>query len=274
MRIVVLAKHVPDTWSDRHLDLTTGVIDRQGGEQVPDEISERALETALRYRDAAGADGEEGAEGAEPVEVIALAMGPAEASAMLRKLLAMGADEAVLVTDAELAGADAMRTARVLAGAVRRLGADLVLAGDRSTDGGTAVVPAMLAELLGAAVLPAAESVEISGDGVHAVTVTDGATVRLSSGFPCVVSVTDQVGEPRLVKFTQIMAAKRKPLQTWSLAELTEGADAGALAGAASSVMVSAQRREAKEAGVLINAADDDTAVQQLADFLSARRPR
>ncbi|MGO1183437.1 MAG: electron transfer flavoprotein subunit beta/FixA family protein [Micrococcaceae bacterium] len=262
MRIVVLAKHVPDTWSDRHLDLTTGVIDRHGGEQVPDEISERALEVALRYRDAA--------EGGEPVEVIALAMGPGEASAMLRKLLAMGADEAVLLSDDALAGADAVRTARVLAAAVRRLGADLVLAGDRSTDGGTAVVPAMIAELTGAAVLPVAESVEIGTSRVEVVSATDGAVVRLSAGYPCVVSVTDQVGEPRLVKFTQIMAAKRKPLQTWTLAELS---DQGELTSPAASVMVSAQRRDAKEAGVLVNAADDDAAVQKLADFLSSRRP-
>lgn len=261
MKIVVLAKQVPDTWSDRHLDMVTGIVDRSSGEQVPDEITERALEVALQHRDAAGDDA--------GIEVIALSMGPTDSSSMLRKLLATGADSAVLISDESLSGADAMRTAGVLAAAVQKMGADLVITGDQSTDGGTGVVPAMLAELTGAGLLPGCDELTISSERVGAKSSTDGAVLDLETGLPAVVSVTDQAPEPRLVKFTQIMAAKKKPLATWGLDELGEPVTTGA----ASSVMVSAHRREPKAAGVVVNAADDAAAVEKLADFLSARRP-
>ena len=138
MKIMVLAKQVPDTWQERTLDMETGMLVRDGAaEPVPDEISERVMEVALQYKDS-GAD----------VEIVAMTMGPEDATKTLRKMLAMGADAAVHVADDALAGSDAVQTARVLAAAIEKEGADLVLAGNLATDGSTGVVPAMLAELL------------------------------------------------------------------------------------------------------------------------------
>ena len=132
MKILVLAKQVPDTWQERELSLETGWVVRDGAaEPVPDEISERVMEVALGWRDA-GAD----------IEVVALTVGPEDSSKTLRKMLAMGADSAVQITDDALVGSDAVQTARVIAAAVEKEGADLVLAGTLSTDGGTGVVPA------------------------------------------------------------------------------------------------------------------------------------
>ena len=119
MKILVLAKQVPDTWQERELSLDTGWVVRDGAaEPVPDEISERVMEVALGWRDA-GAD----------IEVVALTVGPEDSSKTLRKMLAMGADSAVQITDDALVGSDAVQTARVIAAAVEKEGADLVLAG-------------------------------------------------------------------------------------------------------------------------------------------------
>src|SRR5690625_6828382 len=95
MKIVVLAKQVPDTWSDRKISLETGMLDRDASDPVPDEINERALEAALQYKEAHSDS-----------EVIVLSMGPQSATDSMRKLLSMGADSAVVVADDRLAGSD------------------------------------------------------------------------------------------------------------------------------------------------------------------------
>ena len=95
MKIIVLTKQVPDTWGDRKLDTATGLLDRDASEAVIDEIGERAIEIALRAKDAD-----------KSVEVVVLTMGPAEASDALRKGLAMGADSAIHIEDDSLVGAD------------------------------------------------------------------------------------------------------------------------------------------------------------------------
>ncbi|GAB3710353.1 electron transfer flavoprotein subunit beta/FixA family protein [Nocardiopsis oceani] len=257
MKIVVLAKQVPDTWSDRKLDLDSGLLDRGASEPVPDEINERALETALRFKDA-NAD----------TEIVILSMGPEDSAKTLRKLLSMGADSGVLVTDPALAGSDMVQTARVLAAAVEKTGGDLLLAGNEATDGRGGMVPAMVAEVLGWSVLPALEEVRIAADGVTGTAQVDGASLSLSSSLPAVVSVTEKAAEARFPNFKGIMRAKKKPLDTWALTEL--GIQAGPDSAPVRSVMVSASERPAKEAGPKV--ADDGTAAVQLADFLVSNR--
>ena len=137
MKIVVLVKEVPDTYGDRKLDLETGLADRAASERVLDEIGERALEVALSYADANPG-----------TEVQVVSMAPEEASATIRKGLAMGAASALQVVDPALAGADLGVTATVLAAAVRRAGFDLVITGNLSTDGSAGMIPAMLARMV------------------------------------------------------------------------------------------------------------------------------
>ena len=257
MKIVVLAKQVPDTWSDRKLNLTTGMFDRDASEPVPDEINERALENALRYKDAN-----------PDTDIVVLSMGPEDTAKTLRKLLSMGADSAVLVEDAILAGADMIQTATVLAAAVQKIGAHLVLAGNESTDGRGGVVPAMVAELIGLPLLPGMESVQITPDSVSGAVQVDGETLSLHSALPAVVSVTERTAEARFPNFKGIMQAKKKPFATWSLSDLC--VQTGPEAAAACSVMVSAAERPAKQSGPKIT--DDGTAAAQLADFLASHR--
>jgi electron transfer flavoprotein beta subunit len=258
VKIVVLAKQVPDTWSDRKIDLETGLLDRAASEPVPDEINERALENALAFRDAN-----------KDAEIVVVAMGPEDAVKTLRKLLSMGADSAVLVSDAALAGSDMVQTAKVLAAAIEKIGgADLVVAGNEATDGRGGMVPAMVAEILGWPVLPGLDQVHIGPESVSGHAPVDGGSLQLSSPLPAVVSVTEKTAEARFPNFKGIMAAKKKPLATWSLAEL--GIAAGPEAAGVRSVMVSAAARPPKQAGPKV--ADDGTAAAQLAEFLVANR--
>jgi electron transfer flavoprotein beta subunit len=257
MKIVVLAKQVPDTWSDRKIDLESGLLDRAASEPVPDEINERALENALVFKDAN-----------KDAEIVVLSMGLEDTTKTLRKLLSMGADSAVLVTDPALAGSDMVQTARVLAAAVQKVGADLVVAGNEATDGRGGMIPAMVAEVLGWSVLPGLDEIQIASDGVSGTAQVDGGTLSLSAPLPAVVSVTEKSAEARFPNFKGIMAAKKKPMETWSLADL--GVQAGPEAASVRSVMVSATARPAKEAGPKIT--DDGTAAAQLAEFLVANR--
>jgi electron transfer flavoprotein beta subunit len=254
VKIVVLVKQVPDTWGERRLDLDTGWLDRASGDAVIDEIDERALEVALSYQDANDA------------EVVALTMGPDSAKDMLRKALAMGADSAIHIVDDQLAGADAMRTSRVIAAALTKFGFDLVIAGNESTDGRGGVIPTLVAEHLGVPQATFLNSVAITAGSVSGERGTENGTMSVRAPLPAVISVTERSAEPRFPSFKGIMRAKRKPIEVWTLGDL--GLDAASTAGSGHSVIVSTSERPARSAGTKI--VDDGTAGVALADFLAA----
>ncbi|MFF1880662.1 electron transfer flavoprotein subunit beta/FixA family protein [Pseudarthrobacter sp. NPDC058196] len=254
MKIIVLVKQVPDTEEERRLDPATGRLDRDASESVADEINERALEVALRYK-----DGNKGS------EVVVLTVGPASAAQALRKALSMGADSAVHVVDDRLEGADIAMTAAVLAAAVQRTGFDLVVAGNESTDGRGGVVPAMVAEHLGLPLLSSLNTVTLTAGTVAGEVSVEAGSLAVSATLPAIVSVTERAAEARFPNFKGIMTAKRKPLVTLSLADL--GLDP--VAGGASTVLTLSER-PARTAGKKI--VDDGTAAHELAEFLVAGR--
>ncbi|MDQ3989860.1 MAG: electron transfer flavoprotein subunit beta, partial [Actinomycetota bacterium] len=138
MNIVVLIKQVPDTYSERKLDESDYTLDRAAADAVLDEINERAVEEALKLKEAGDA------------EVTVLCMGPDRATDAIRKALSMGADKAVHVSDEALHGSCAVQTAKALATVIGTLGeVDLVLAGNEASDGTIGAVPSMIAEVLG-----------------------------------------------------------------------------------------------------------------------------
>ena len=253
MKIAVLVKEVPDTGADRTLDQQTGLADRAASEAVLDEIGERTLEVALKVLDA---DPE--------TQITVLSMGPDSIQPTLRKALAMGAADAVQITDEQLLGADLVLTAQVLAAALRRHEYDLVLAGNMSTDGSAGMLPVMLAELLS---LPAATSLsEISiADGVLSGTrELEAATAKVSTPLPAIASITEALPDARFPNFKGIMAAKKKPIEVLSLADL--GVEA-LPADTARSIMLSVSQRPPREAGTIMN--DDGQAGAALVEFLA-----
>jgi electron transfer flavoprotein beta subunit len=255
MKIIVLVKEVPDTYGERKLDLETGLADRAASEAVLDEISERALEVALSFADSNDA------------EVVVMSMAPESAAATIRKGLAMGAASAVQVADLALAGADLGLTARVLAAAIRRTGFDLVITGNVSTDGSGGVLPAMLAELLDVPNATALSSVDITSDSVSGMRNTDDSSMRISATLPAVVSITEALPNARFPNFKGIMAAKKKPFETLSTADL--GIEPNDLS-VAMSIMTAIAERPPRAAGVKITDAGDGGT--KIAEYLIENR--
>jgi electron transfer flavoprotein beta subunit len=258
MNIVVLVKQVPDTYSERKLR-SDGTLDRDATDAVLDEINERAVEAALQLKEAH--DGS---------EVTVLTMGPDRATDAIRKALSMGADKAVHLSDEALAGSDAVQTARALAKAIGTVeGVDLVVTGNEASDGRTAAVPAMVADVLGLPALTHAREITVEGSSVTVKRETDDGITTLTAELPAVVSVGEKINEPRYPSFKGIMAAKKKPVATLGLADAGIDASEVGLAAALTSV-TSSQPKPPKSAGEKVT--DEGDGGQKIAAYLVSQK--
>ena len=258
MKIAVCVKQVPDSWAEKKM--VNGVLDRENVDAVLNDLDEYAVEEALRIAEAHGGN-EEG--GAHTVTVIS--MGPERATEAVRKALSMGANDAILVTDAALAGADALATSAVLAKVISDGGYDLVICGTESTDARMSVVPAMISARLGWAQLTFASKVTVDPAGTVAITrVTEAGVDEISAAFPCVVSVVEKINEPRYPSFKGIMAAKKKTIEQRDLATV------GASAQSAWSQVNDATPRPPRAAGVKVN--DEGNGGEALVNFLAEKK--
>jgi electron transfer flavoprotein beta subunit len=200
-------------------------------------------------------------------EIVLLTMAPESATTSVRKGLAIGAGSAVHVADPGLRGADLGLTAEVLAGAARRTGFDLIIAGVASTDGGGGVLPAMLAEHLAVPHLTALSSVEIGEASVSGVRPSDAGVRSISAPLPAVISVTEALPDARFPNFKGILAAKKKPYELLGAAEL--GIDPESTA-APRSIMIAIERAPARSAGTVIT--DEGDAGRRVAEYLVANK--
>jgi len=263
MNIVVCVKYVPDAQADRGFEESDWTTDRVGVDGRLSELDEYPVEEALKIVEAG--------EG----QVTVLTMGPAGAADAVKKALQMGAHAGVHVSDEAIAGSDSAATSLVLARAISKIGesapVDLVLTGMASTDGVMSVVPAMLAERLGLPQVTLASEVTVDAAGrtVQARRDGDAETLVVTAPLPAVVSVTDQINEPRYPSFKGIMAAKKKPVQTWGLADL--GLEPGQVGLAASWTTVEqVTPRPPREQGQVVK--DEGDGGLRLAEFLTARK--
>jgi electron transfer flavoprotein beta subunit len=260
MNIVVCVKYVPDATSDPTFNESDSTTDRLGVDGLLSELDEYALEAGLKLAESAG----------EESTVTALTIGPDKAADAIKKSLQMGADAGVHVNDEAIHGSDAVATSLILAEAVKKIGnTDLILTGMASTDGTMGVVPAMLAERLGLPQVTLASELSVAGGTVTVRRDDDVASVTVAASLPALVSVTDQINEPRYPSFKGIMAAKKKPVSTWSLADL--GIDAGSvgLAGAWTTVQSFAKRPPRAQGQIVTDEGEGGT---KLAEFLSANK--
>jgi electron transfer flavoprotein beta subunit len=264
MNIVVLVKYVPDATADRRFEQDF-TVDRVGVDGLLSELDEYAVEQALQLKEKRPDDA---------IEVTALTVGPEKAVDAVRKALQMGADKGVHVLDDAIAGSDYLGTSLVLAKAIEKLGAetpvDLVVTGMASTDASGSVVPVMLAERLNLPQVTLAAVVETQGDQVRIKRDTDAATEVVGARMPLVLSVTDQSGEARYPSFKGIMAAKKKPLDVFSLADLGLEASQVGL-GAAYTEVADATARPPRTAGEIVKD-EDGSGAKALAEFLAAKK--
>ena len=268
MNIVVCVKYVPDATADPRFE-SDNTVDRVGVDGLLSELDEYGVEQSLQIKEKAAA-------GDNPVEstVTALCVGPEKALDAVRKALQMGADKGVHVVDDAIAGSDAVATSLVLAKAIEKIGAetkvDLVVCGMASTDASGSVVPAMLAERLGLPQITLASVVETQGDQVRIKRDGDTATEVIGGTMPLVLSVTDQSGEARYPSFKGIMAAKKKPLETWSLGDLGVDADQVGLSVAWTEVE-DTTARPPRTAGEIVKD-EDGSGATALTEFLASKK--
>ncbi len=264
MNIIVCVKHVPDATADRHFE-DDKTVDRASVDGLLSELDEYAVEQALQLKEKAG-EGE--------VTVTALSVGPEKAVDAVRKALQMGADQGIHVVDDAIAGSDAIATSLVLAKAVEKAGAetpvDLVVCGMASTDAAMSVVPAMLAERLDLPQVTMASVIESQDGQVRIKRDGDTATEVIGATMPLVLSVTDQSGEARYPSFKGIMAAKKKPLETWSLSDI--GVDAGEVGlSVAWTAVEDTTARPPRTAGEIVKD-EDGSGATALTEFLASKK--
>ena len=252
MNIVVCVKQIPDPATPGALDPSTNTLKREG-KLILDESDSYGVEMALQLAASAGGG-----------EVSLVSMAPNGEVSGLRTALAMGAARAVLVSDPELKGSDALTTAKVLAAATKRLGAfDLIITATESTDGYTGTVPEQIAELLDLPSVTFAKHVEITGSTLKVSRQTESGYDEVECPLPAVISVTAGVVEPRYPSFKGIMAAKSKPVETVTAADL--GITPAGWAGAGQQI-VTVTAAEARKAGEVVE--DDGEGFAKVVAFL------
>jgi len=253
MKVAVCVKQIPDPADPGALDPSTKTLKRDM-KLILDESDSYGVEMALQLVDAAGGG-----------EVTLVSMAPNGEVNGLRTALAMGADSAILISDDALAGSDALGTAKVLAAAIARAEPDLVLAATESSDGYTGTVPEQIAELMGLPSVTFAKSIETTDSGVNVQRQTEAGYDDVTCPMPCLVSVTAGVVEPRYPSFKGIMAAKSKPVDQITVADL--GIDAGAVgwAGAGQDI-IAVEEAPVRDAGEIIE--DEGEAYQRIVAFL------
>jgi electron transfer flavoprotein beta subunit len=259
MKIVVCAKFVPDATADRRFRPEDNTVDRAGVDGLLSELDEYAVEAALALKD-----------GGSEVEVTVLTVGPEQAADAVKKGLQMGADAGVHVIDDAIHGSDAVGTSLIIAKALSRLEPDLVVFGMGSTDGSMGVVPAMVSERLGLPGVTLGSEVTVDGSTVRIRRDGDTASDTIEGTLPLVLSVSDQANEPRYPSFKGIMAAKKKPVQTWLLADL--GISPEEVGGAAAwTEVIEVTARPPRSAGTIVTDSDGSGAAE-LVEFLSTNK--
>ena len=250
MKIVVTVKQVPDPNSTTVLESDNSLSREK--EVVLDPGDECGIEEGLQLKEAHGG------------EVVLVSMGPERAKDAIRKGLSMGADRGILISDDQLAGADALLTAKVLAAAIKPEAADLVICATESYDGSTGMVPPMLAELLGVPQLTFAKKVEVDGTSIKVHRQTADGYELVEAATPALITVTAGIAEPRYASLKGIMAARSKEIKQVGLGDL------GVERGEPTETIQSVTDAEARKAGEIIE--DDGTAVEKIIAVLATAK--
>jgi electron transfer flavoprotein beta subunit len=254
MKIAVCVKHVPEGHS--RLDPASKRLDRSG-EGALNHFDANAVEEALRLK------------GDSDTEVVVVSLGPAKAADSLRKALAMGADRAVLVSDDAAAGSDLVATSKVLAKALERENADLVLFGQQASDADGAVLWAAVAERLHRPVVSQVAELKLQDGSLRLKRQTEFGYDVIEAPLPAVIAVSDAINEPRYPSLKGIMGAKKKPFDTLSLADIDVDAREAGEAGSKTEVLALGEPPSRGDARKI---EDDGTAAQQIVDFLAEKR--
>ena len=214
MKIVVCAKQVPDT-TEVKLDPKTGTLIRDGVPSIINPDDKAGIEAALQLKEKCPGS-----------TVTVLSMGPAQADVALREALAMGCDEAILVTDRAVGGADTWATSSTIAAALKKIDYDVIITGRQAIDGDTAQVGPQIAEHLGLPQVSYAEDVEIDGDCLKVQRQFEDRYHIIKVKMPCVITALAELAEPRYMTVGGIVDAyDSKEVKVWGLEDLKDTVD-------------------------------------------------
>ena len=260
MKIIVCVKQVPDT-SGKVAVNPDGTLNRASMQTITNPDDMNAVEAALKLKDATGA------------KVIVVTMGPPPAAAMLRELMAMGADEGVLVSAREFGGSDTYATSQILAAAIDTLGVekeDVVICGRQAIDGDTAQVGPQIAEKLGLPQITYAADIQKDGDTVTVKRMLEDGYMTIKVQTPCLLTCIKELNNPRYMSIGGIYATYSKPLETFDFDKLKDhrliDKNTIGLSGSPTNILTSFTP-PLKGAGVMLEGAGKETC-EKLANIL------
>jgi electron transfer flavoprotein beta subunit len=208
MNIVVCIKQVPDT-AEVKINTETGTLIREGVPSIINPFDMHAIEAGLQIKEKVGG------------KVSVLTMGPPQAETALREALAMGADEAVLLSDRAFAGSDTWATSFTLSKAISKMSADVIICGKQAIDGDTAQVGPETAEFMNIPHISYVRKIEeVSGNSIKVQRMMDEGYDVVESSFPVLVTVVRELNEPRLPSLKGKMAAKKAEIKKWSSSDI------------------------------------------------------
>jgi len=259
LKIVVTVKLVPDTSADKRIDPGTKRLVRTGVETVLNPFDEYAIEAALQLKEKAAGS---------TVTVVTLAAETGKE--VVRKALAMGADDAIMISDPQAEGSDVWGTAYALAKTIEKAGFDLVVTGSQSTDASTGEIPGALAEYLGVPGVTYVRKIEVDGTTVRAERETDNGYARVTTELPALVSVTKSINEPRYPSLKGIMGAKKKTIAVQTLADA--GVDKPVGSEGARTELTEITTPAPRGKGEIFEAADAVAGAAKIIEFLRERK--
>ena len=261
MKIIVSIKQVPDT-SGKVAVNPDGTLNRASMQTITNPDDMNALEAALKIKDATGC------------KVVVVTMGPAPAAGMLREALAMGADEAVLVSAREFGGSDTYATSQILAAAINKIGVeadDVVLCGRQAIDGDTAQVGPQIAEKLHLPQVSYAAELKVEGKTVTVKRLLEDGYMTIKVQTPCLLTCVKELNPARYMSVGGIMECYQKPLEIYNYETLKDDplidVDTIGLKGSPTNVYKSFSP-PVKGAGMMMEGADKAT-VEKLVSILN-----
>jgi electron transfer flavoprotein beta subunit len=260
VKIVVTIKLVPNPNAEKRIDPQTKRLVRTGVETVLNPYDEYALEAALQLKERAGGD----------TTVTIFSMAPDSLKEGLRRALAMGADDAVVLSDEALEGSDVSATAHAMAAALRTLKFDLLVVGGLTDDSSTGAVPGALAEHLGLPCITNARKADIKGDAIEVERETDSGYQTVRGPLPALLTTALTFGEPRYASLKGIMGAKKKSIATISLQDLSLDRPVGT--NGSKTELRSFAPPPVRGKGKIVEVSDGLSGAQAIFDFLADKR--
>lgn len=261
MRIIIPIKQVPET-SNVKMDPEKGTMVREGVESIINPLDLYSIEVGIRLKEEYGG------------EIIVVSMGPPKAQDALKEAIAMGCDDAVLLTDRFFAGADTFATSYALSKAIEKLKPiDLVICGERATDGDTAQVGPGLAALLGLPLSTFTSKIVLEDGHVKATRLIEGGYEVLELPMPALITVVKEISDPRLPTLRGKQNAKKLDIKKWSAQDIEADTTKLGLKGSPTRVVKTFNPKVARE-GKIIEVKDEKTlslAVDEIIDLLKEK---